>query len=61
MPNESRVFASPHRRRHFVEPNRNHYLKYKPLPGAQIRYLVFHGSYLPAALGFSAAAIDPRD
>jgi len=42
---------------------RYHYLKYKPLPGAQIRYLLFHGSYLLAALGFSAAAwkVAPRD
>jgi hypothetical protein len=42
---------------------RYHYLKYKPLPGAQMRYLVFHGSYLLAALGFSAAAwkVAPRD
>lgn len=42
---------------------RYHYLGYKPLPGAQIRYLVFHGSHLLAALGFSAAAwkVAPRD
>ena len=42
---------------------RYHYLKYKPLPGAQTRYLVFHGSHLLAALGFSAAAwkVAPRD
>lgn len=42
---------------------RYHYLKYKPLPGAQIRYLVFHGPHLLAALGFSAAAwkVAPRD
>jgi hypothetical protein len=42
---------------------RYHYLKYKPLPGAQIRYLLFHGSHLLAALGFSAAAwkVAPRD
>jgi len=42
---------------------RYHYLKYKPLPGAQMRYLLFHGSYLLAALGFSAAAwkVAPRD
>lgn len=42
---------------------RYHYLKYKPLPGAQMRYLVFHGSHLLAALGFSAAAwkVAPRD
>jgi len=35
---------------------RYHYLGYKPLTGAQIRYLVFSGSYLLAALGFGAAA-----
>jgi hypothetical protein len=42
---------------------RHHYLGYKPLPGAQMRYLLFHGSYLLAALGFSAAAwkVAPRD
>ena len=42
---------------------RYHYLKYKPLPGAQMRYLLFHGSYLLALLGFSAAAwkVAPRD
>ncbi len=42
---------------------RYHYLKYKPLPGAQMRYLLFHGSYLLPALGFSAAAwkVAPRD
>lgn len=42
---------------------RYHYLKYKPLPGAQIRYLVFSDSHLLAALGFGAAAwtVAPRD
>ena len=42
---------------------RYHYLKYKPLPGAQIRYLVFGNSHLLAALGFGAAAwtVSPRD
>lgn len=35
---------------------RHHYLGYKPLPGAQIRYLVFGGSHLLAALGFGASA-----
>ena len=42
---------------------RYHYLGYKPLPGAQIRYLVYAGSHLLAALGFGAAAwtIAPRD
>ena len=42
---------------------RYHYLGYKPLPGAQIRYLVFSGSHLLAILGFGAAAwaLAPRD
>jgi hypothetical protein len=42
---------------------RYHYLGYKPLPGAQIRYLVFSGSHLLAALGFGAAAwaLAPRE
>ena len=42
---------------------RYHYLRYTPLPGAQIRYLVFAGSHLLAALGFGAAAwkTAPRD
>jgi len=38
---------------------RYHYLGYKPLPGAQIRYLVFAGFQLLAALGFGAAAHRP--
>ncbi len=42
---------------------RYHYLGYQPLPGAQMRYLVFSGDHLLAALGFGAAAwtIAPRD
>ncbi|MHC4178288.1 MAG: DUF4338 domain-containing protein [Planctomycetota bacterium] len=42
---------------------RYHYLRYKPLPGAQLRYLVFGGSHLLAALGFGASAwkVAPRD
>jgi hypothetical protein len=42
---------------------RYHYLGYKPLPGAQIRYLAFGGGHLLAALGFGAAAwkVAPRD
>jgi hypothetical protein len=48
---------------------RYHYLGYKPLPGAQIRYLVYSdpavrgGPHLLAALGFGAAAwsVAPRD
>jgi len=42
---------------------RYHYLGYKPLPGAQLRYLVFAGGELLALLGFGAAAwkVAPRD
>ncbi len=42
---------------------RYHYLSYKPLPGAQMRYLVYAGARLLAALGFGAAAwkVAPRD
>jgi hypothetical protein len=42
---------------------RYHYLGYTPLPGAQIRYLVFGRGHLLAALGFGAAAwkVAPRD
>lgn len=43
---------------------RYHYLQYKPLPGAQLRYLVFSSSgILLAAIGFGAAAwkVAPRD
>ena len=42
---------------------RYHYLGYKPLPGAQMRYLVYAQGRLLAALGFGAAAwkVAPRD
>lgn len=42
---------------------RYHYLGYKPLSGAQMRYLVFSDSHLLAAMGFGAAAwtLAPRD
>lgn len=47
----------------FIE--RYHYLGYKPLPGAQIRYFVLDesGVYLLAAMGFGASAwkTAPRD
>lgn len=36
--------------------DRYHYLGYQPLPGAQIRYLVYSGPQILAALGFGAAA-----
>lgn len=35
---------------------RHHYLGYRPLAGAQLRYLVYAGQRLVAALGFGAAA-----
>lgn len=44
--------------------HRYHYLGHKPLPGAQIKYLVYSSSLdLLAALGFGAAAwkVAPRD
>lgn len=42
---------------------RYHYLGYKPLPGAQMRYMVRSADRLIAALGFGAAAwtVAPRD
>jgi len=42
---------------------RYHYLRYSPLPGAQLRYLVFAAGQLVALLGFGAAAwaVAPRD
>ena len=43
---------------------RYHYLGYQPLPGAQIRYLIFSAkNQILAALGFGAAAwkVAPRD
>lgn len=42
---------------------RYHYLGHKPLPGAQLRYLVYSASQVVAALGFGAAAWQtaPRD
>jgi len=42
---------------------RYHYLAYSPLPGAQMRYLVFAADQLLALLGFGAAAwaLGPRD
>jgi hypothetical protein len=42
---------------------RYHYLGYKPLPGAQMRYLVFSNGRVLAALGFGASAwkTEPRD
>lgn len=43
--------------------DRYHYLGYQPLPGAQMRYLVFAGSRMLGALGFGASAwkVAPRD
>lgn len=36
--------------------DRYHYLGYKPLPGAQLRYMVYSGQRILALLGFGAAA-----
>jgi len=43
--------------------HRYHYLGYKPLPGAQLRYFVTIDQHIVAALGFGAAAWQtaPRD
>jgi hypothetical protein len=43
--------------------DRYHYLGYKPLPGAQLRYFAYAGAHLVALLGFGAAAwkTGPRD
>jgi len=43
--------------------DRYHYLGYKPLPGAQLRYFVYSGDRVLALLGFGAAAwkTAPRD
>jgi hypothetical protein len=43
--------------------DRYHYLGYKPLPGAQLRYFAYTGERLVAVLGFGAAAWQtaPRD
>lgn len=43
--------------------DRYHYLGYQPLPGAQMRYLVFAGSRILGAFGFGASAwkVAPRD
>lgn len=34
----------------------HHYLGYKPLAGAQLRYLIWNGNWLAGGLGFGAAA-----
>ncbi len=43
--------------------DRYHYLGYKPLPGAQLRYFAYAGARLVGLLGFGAAAwkTGPRD
>ena len=43
--------------------DRYHYLGYKPLPGAQLRYFAYTGDCLLGLLGFGAAAwkTGPRD
>lgn len=49
--------------RHNAYLERYHYLGYRPLPGAQLRYFVHAGDQLVALLGFGAAAwkTQPRD
>ena len=58
-----RVQTRPDSRRWNEYIQRYHYLGYKPLPGAQIRYLVFSQAQPIALLGFGAAAWQtaPRD
>jgi len=43
--------------------DRYHYLGYKPLPGAQLRYMVYSENNVLALLGFGASAwkVSPRD
>jgi transposase len=43
--------------------DRYHYLRYSPLPGAQMKYCVYSGNDLLALLGFGASAwrVAPRD
>lgn len=43
--------------------SRHHYLSYKMLPGAQLRYLIMDGERVLGAMGFGAAAwkVAPRD
>jgi hypothetical protein len=58
-----RVENSQARRWYQALMEQHHYLGYKPLAGAQLRYLIWNGSWLAGGLGFGAAAwsIAPRD
>jgi hypothetical protein len=74
LPVQARAEALGKLRFHRVEKRRDsslwnelieryHYLGYKPLPGAQLRYLITGRGQLLAALGFGASAwkVAPRD
>ena len=58
-----RVDHSEARRWYQALLEQHHYLGYKPLAGAQLRYLIWKGTWLVGGLGFGAAAwsIAPRD
>ena len=58
-----RVDTSEARRWYQALMEQHHYLGYKPLAGAQLRYLIWNGTSLAGGLGFGAAAwsIAPRD
>lgn len=65
MPIELRRVVKKQKQSYFWNEliERYHYLGYTPLPGAQMRYLVYSPSGCLGALGFSAAAwkVKPRD
>jgi hypothetical protein len=57
------VQSAPARAWYRALMEQHHYLGYKPLAGAQLRYLIWRGDLLAGGLGFGAAAwsIAPRD
>ena len=57
------VQSAPARAWYRALMEQHHYLGYKPLAGAQLRYLIWRGDLLIGGLGFGAAAwsIAPRD
>lgn len=50
------VQNGPDRRWYQALMEQHHYLGYKPLAGAQLRYLIWKGNWLAGGLGFGAAA-----
>lgn len=58
-----RVHRGPQLRRWNEFVGRHHYLSYKMLPGAQMRYFIMDGGRVLGAMGFGAAAwkVAPRD